>query len=106
MATTYENVALIIGEEMDKTWKRIMERVATASVDTSTFTSEDGKKLSSLDFQDFLANLGGANLSIKFSSLTPKGEVTRYSGYELTPAHEITTMGVSGSNSIGVNISF
>ena len=81
-----------------------MEKLASA--DTSLVSADAGASLASDDLKDFFKNLGGAHLAINFSSLTPKGEITRFSGYELTPTAGITTMGVEGSISIGVNIKF
>lgn len=67
MATTYEKVAGIIGDEMDNAWKNIMEKLAKA--DVSAMSGE--QTLSNSDLQDFFKNLGGAHIGINFSSLTP-----------------------------------
>ena len=102
MSKSYDIVADVIGQEMDKTWKRILERLANAE----TNALSNGTNVQVADIQDFFKNLGGAQMAINFSSLTPKGETVRFNAHQLQQTSAIKTMGVSGTISIGVNISF
>lgn len=79
-----------------------MERLVTADMSAMS----GGASISTNELQEFFKNLGGAHLAVNFSSLVPKGEVTRFSAYQLKPSAPITAMGVEGSISIGVNIRF
>jgi hypothetical protein len=83
MASSYNKVAGVIGEEMDKAWKNIMERLST----------------------EFFKTLGGARLAIDFSSLVQKGETTRFSAHQIIPNLGPAVM-IEGSISIGVAIKF
>lgn len=103
MSDAYDRVADVIGQEMDKTWRNILIRLASDDVST---LSSDGANITSSDLQEFFANLGGCQMGIKFSSIKPKGETVRFNAHQLQPSAGITTMGVSGSISIGINIGF
>ncbi|MEL7011334.1 MAG: hypothetical protein AAFY50_23315 [Cyanobacteria bacterium J06648_1] len=102
MSDAYDRVADVIGQEMDKAWKNIMVTLATANVNALSADAD----ITSNDLQEFFANLGGCQMGIQFASIKPKGETVRFNAHQLKPSAGITTMGVSGSISIGVNISF
>lgn len=103
MSDAYDRVADVIGQEMDKAWKNILIKLANG--DANAFSGD--ANFSSDDLQEFFANLGGCHMGIKFSSKELKGETVRFSAHQLKPTEGITTMGgVSGSISIGINISF
>ena len=103
MSDAYDRVADVIGQEMDKTWVNILKRLASADVNT---LSSSGANITSADLQEFFANLGGCQMGIKFNSIKPKGETVRFNAHQLQPSAGITTMGVSGSISIGIKIDF
>ena len=103
MSDAYERVADVIGKEMDKAWRNILTNLATANV---TALSSPGVNITSAELQEFFANLGGCQMGIRFSSIKPKGEQVFFNSEQLQPTPLMTTMGVSGSISIGVNISF
>jgi hypothetical protein len=103
MADSYEAIAGVIGQEMDNAWKRIMEKLAAAD---ATVLTAAGAGFKTADLKEFFANLGGANMAIDFSSRIPKGQVRQFSAYKISPAGEVNALGVSGSISIGVNVTF
>ncbi|WP_372886886.1 hypothetical protein [Psychrobacter sp.] len=103
MSDAYDRVAEVIGQEMDNAWKNILTKLSQA--DVNAFSGNTN--VTSNDLQEFFANLGGCQMSIKFSSLQVKGENVRFNAHQLQPTSAITTMGgVSGSISIGINIGF
>ena len=99
----YEKVSAVIGEEMDKAWKNILEKLAQGNVQA---LSGGSTSLAQNDLQDFFKKLGGAQMGIAFSCVEAKGESTRFYAHSLAPTNAITTMGFEGSISIGVNIRF
>lgn len=103
MTSGYEKVAGIIGEEMGKAWSNVMERLAA---DDAASVMSSRVPMASSELQEFFANLGGAQMSLSFSSRVPKGEVCRFRAYELNPSAEVAPMGFEGSISIGINIRF
>ncbi|WP_290976389.1 hypothetical protein [Hydrogenophaga sp.] len=103
MSDAYDRVADVIGKEMDKAWRNILTNLASSNVGT---LSSGGAKITAVELQEFFANLGGCQMGIRFSSIKPKGESVWFNAEQLKPSTGITTMGVSGSVSIGVSISF
>lgn len=98
----YDKVSAVIGEEMNKAWKNILERLAQASLTVLS----GGPVITQTDLSDFFERLGGAHMGITFSCVESKGELSRYYAHELTPTNAIGTMGIEGSISIGVTIRF
>ncbi len=88
---------------MDEAWRGILTDLANAKVSA---LSSGGVNITATELQEFFANLGGCQMGISFSSIKPKGETVWFNAQQLQPSAGITTMGVSGSISIGVNISF
>lgn len=106
MSDAYDKIADVIGKEMDDAWKNIMEKLATADANTLPFVSSADPTITFDDLKEFFANLGGCQMGIKFASIKPKGEVMRFNSHTLEPSAGITTMGVKGTISVGINISF
>ena len=103
MSDAYDRVADVIGKRMDEAWRGIINDLAKGKV--SVLSSGD-VNIRSQDLQEFFANLGGCQMGIRFSSTKPKGETVRFNAEQVKPSAEITTMGITGSISVGVNISF
>jgi hypothetical protein len=103
MSDAYDRVADVIGKEMDKAWRNILTNLASANVSA---LSSGGANITAVELQEFFANLGGCQMGIRFYSIKPKSETVWFNAEQLQPSAGITTMGVSGSISIGVNISF
>ena len=104
----YRRVADVIGEEMDQTWRRILERLASGK--TSDFASEEAKSISQQDLSAFFSVLGGANLGVNFMCIEPIGSVGRTYGHMIgVPANLVADAPsklLGGSISIGVSVNF
>ena len=100
----YDRVAYVIGKEMDEAWRNILTKLATGN--SSFLSSTESASITSDQLQEFFANLGGCQMGIRFSSIKPKGESVWFNAEQLQPSDVVPFMGVSGSISIGVNISF
>jgi hypothetical protein len=77
MANTdsYEKVASVVGDEMDKVWKNIMSKLAASNF--AGIAAFDGGSLKSSDLEAFFEVLGGAQMAITVASRQPKGERIR-----------------------------
>lgn len=103
MSDAYDRVADVIGKRMDEAWRGILSDLASANVAP---LSSGGVNITTAELQEFFANLGGCQMGIQFSSIKPKGQTVRFYAEQLQPSSGISTMGITGSISIGVNISF
>ena len=79
----FERVSDIIGEEMDRAFRNVMDRVMKAAADGNTgdvSSFAQGATLSVEDLQNFITCMGGAMLDLQFVSNTPKGGQLRCHG--------------------------
>lgn len=97
-ASSYETVAKVIGDEMDKAWDRILQRLAQA---------DQGLVPSSLQadvLREFVQNLGTANLKVELLSKIPK--VQGYVAIQHTYQTDPELLGITGVVTGGFEIRF
>jgi hypothetical protein len=106
MASTdsYEKVASVVGDEMNKAWESIMSRLAASNF--AGIAAFDGGSLQSSDLEAFFEVLGGAQMAITFASRQPKGERIRSTALDIEPQTGSPTTLISGEISIGGTIRF
>lgn len=75
----YDKVATVIGEEMDKAWKNIMEKLSQNNI-------SDFSGVNVSEIEKFFTELGGAELSICFNNNTSaRGIRKTFSAHKITP---------------------
>jgi hypothetical protein len=106
MASTdsYEKVASVVGDAMDKAWKDIMSKLAASNF--AGIAAFDSGSLKSSDLEAFFEVLGGAQMAITFASRQPKGERIRSTSLDIEPQTGSPTTLISGEISIGGTIKF
>ncbi|MGE7427118.1 hypothetical protein ACQKLM_03110 [Bacillus thuringiensis] len=98
-----EKVAIVIGEEMNKVYTNILQRLSNPN--EHGFMNDLGNgdiQITQDDLIEFFKKLGGGEMNLDFHSIEEKGIVKKYFSNEIKPESQF--FGADVSVSIGISV--